>query len=389
MKLIQEQLDTIRQRFEQMKTREDFLALLNYIQQAVAGQEQEIAPLVLKSVNWHANPVLNPNRSSLFSIRKKSGGVRMIHAPSKGLKAILRPLNLLLQTVYEVHPAASGFVPGRSIVDNAQPHVGKHYVYNLDLKDFFHSIDQQRVKRALIYSKNGLGKEREELAFMISGLCTHPIEAEGEVRNVLPQGNPTSPTLTNIICMHLDRQLTGLARRFGLTYTRYADDITFSSQHNVYKDPEFASELKKIIQQDQQLQINPAKTRLQRSTYRQEVTGLVVNDKVNTTRSYKKQIRMWLYYWEKYGYEKAQQIFERDYLRDKGHVKKGIPELQHMIAGKMEFLRMVIGDVDDLELKGRVDLLVGKDDSINNLLEVWGKEGVEKAMKLYYHKNIE
>ena len=259
---------------------------------------------------------------------------RVIHAPAKGLKSILRSLNFVLQCMYEPHNAAMGFVNSRSIADNARRHVGHHYVFNMDLKDFFYSFDRKWVKYGLSYEPFNLSgtKEKEELAFLISCLCTHPIEVDGEIKTVLPQGSPTSPTITNILCHRLDRRLSGLAKRFGVTYTRYADDITFSSPHNVYQNDvdtkpdkngrydSFMAELKRIID-NEKLTINPKKTRLQKSGYRQEVTGLIVNEKVNVTRRYVKQIRMWLYYWEKYGYEKAEQIFKRDYISDKGHVK--------------------------------------------------------------------
>ena len=78
---------------------------------------------------------------------------------------------------------------------------------------------------------------------------------------------------------------------------------------------EFQSELTRIIEEDQQLKINPSKTRLQKTGFRQEATGLVVNEKVNVRRKYIKQLRMWLYYWEKYGTKKAEQIFIKDYIR--------------------------------------------------------------------------
>ena len=233
----------------------------------------------------------------------------------------------------------------RCSVETRTAHVGNHYVYNLDLKDFFHSFDRNRVKMGFIYEPFNLNGEREPLAFLLASLCTHPFEVNGEIKNVLPQGSPTSPTITNILCKKLDRRLTGLANRFGAKYTRYADDITFSSPHNIYNDEDFKKELERIISEDNllkingkqkeigpQLKINSDKTRLQKSAYRQEVTGLILNDKVNVRQRYVKQIRMWLYYWEKYGYEKAQQIFTRDYITDKGHVDYGkINELFEII----------------------------------------------------------
>ena len=130
------------------------------------------------------------------------------------------------------------------------------------------------------FNLNG-SDEKEEVAFLMAALCTHPIDIDGETRVILPQGSPTSPTITNVLCYKLDQRLTGLSKRFGLTYTRYADDLTFSSNHNIYNKEKFILELKRIIEEDQLLKINPKKTRLQKSGYRQEVTGLIVNEKVN------------------------------------------------------------------------------------------------------------
>ena len=113
----------------------------------------------------------------------------------------------------------------------------------------------------------------------------------------LPQVAPTSPLLTNAICDTLDRRLAGLAKRFGLRYTRYADDITFSSMHNVYQNGSpFRIELERIIS-GQHFKINPKKTRLHHRGQRQEVTGLTVGEKINVCRSYVKDIRAILHIW--------------------------------------------------------------------------------------------
>ena len=243
-----------------------------------------------------------------------------------------------------------------------------------------------------IYEPFNLGGDKEPIAFLLASLCTHPFEIDGEMKTVLPQGSPTSPTLTNILCKKLDRRLNGLANRFGATFTRYADDITFSSPHSIYKDKAFNQELKRIIEEDQKLIINPKKTRLQKAGYRQEATGLIVNKKVNVRRRYVKKIRMWLYYWEKYGYEKAEQIFKRDYIADKGHVKNMNPHLVNVLEGKLEFLKMVKGAEDSTYqgLKGRFDKLIkikeNKDKSkvdLNSVLDTLVNKGLCEAMKLY------
>lgn len=389
MKIEQTHIDHIRAKFAAMQGKEDLVQLLSEAKNLLYGEECK--PVQLKSLTYYANPEICKKRYQTFTIKKKSGADRTIHAPVKGLKSMLRSLNFVLQCMYEPHQAATGFVLDKSIVDNAKKHIGHHYVLNLDLKDFFHSFDRNRVKMGFMYEPFNLNGDKEPLAFLLASLCTHLFEIDGEVKTVLPQGSPTSPTLTNILCKKLDRRLNGLANRFGATYTRYADDITFSSPHNIYKDEEFKNELKRIIEEDQKLEINPKKTRLQKAGYRQEVTGLIVNDKVNVRRRYVKQIRMWLYYWEKYGYEKTDQIFKRDYIADKGHVKNMNAHLVNVLDGKLEFLKMVKGEEDGTYkgLKGRfMELacvkMVGitkfpNEDIIEKILEVWETAGIEQA----------
>jgi len=391
MKIEQEHIDQLRKQFADLQSKEDLVNLLSDAKNMLYGEECK--PVQLKSLTYYANPEICKKRYQTFTIKKKSGADRTINAPVKGLKSILRSLNFVLQCMYEPNEAATGFVMDKSIVDNAKKHVGHHYVLNLDLKDFFHSFDRNRVKMGFIYEPFNLSGDREPLAFLLASLCTHPFEIEGEVKTVLPQGSPTSPTLTNILCKKLDRRLNGLANRFGATFTRYADDITFSSPHNIYNDEAFNNELKRIIEEDQELAINPKKTRLQKAGYRQEATGLIVNEKVNVRRRYVKQIRMWLYYWEKYGYEKAEQIFNRDYIADKGHVKNMNAQLVNVLDGKLEFLKMVKGTEDSTYqgLKKRFDKIVEpqqkideeKNMDLNSVLDAFANKGLKEAMCLF------
>ncbi|MCG9971154.1 reverse transcriptase family protein [Christiangramia crocea] len=388
MKASPDQQTYIRKKFALLESKEDLLVLLNEAKRMMYGDECKV--FRLKALNYYANPDFCKKRYTSFDIPKKNGAKRIINAPVKGLRSILRVLNFILQAVYEAHPAATGFVQEKSIVDNAQPHVDKHYVYNLDLQDFFHSFDRNRVKLGFMKKPFNLRKDRnkEQLAFFLSCLCTHPFKIDGNIKTVLPQGSPTSPTISNILCRDLDRRLKGLAKRFNLNFTRYADDITFSSSHNVYNKNEFQSELTRIIEEDQLLKINPSKTRLQKTGFRQEATGLVVNEKINVPKNYTKQLRMWLYYWEKYGTKKAEQIFTQDYLKDKGHVKPDHPEMENVLAGKLEFLKMVKGTDDPTykKLQGRFLKLSMGSPLVDRVLKVWDEEGLNKAMELYYEK---
>ena len=221
-----------------------------------------------------------------FHIPKKSGGVRVITAPDGELKDILTTLAFIFSECYVPTPNAMAFTCGRSVADNARAHVGHHYVLNLDLKDFFTTITAMDVERGL----NRIGIS-PLVSRDLATICTYPVSDGQRVRNVLPQGSPASPVLSNICSMTLDRRLEGLARRFHLTYTRYADDMTFSSNNNVYhEDGDFMRELHHIVSECG-FTVNPSKTRLQKRGARQEVTGLNVGERVNVSRHYVKTLR--------------------------------------------------------------------------------------------------
>ena len=322
---------------------------------------------------------------------------------------MLSCMNFILQCIYTPHKAANGFVQNRSIVDNATPHCNSVYVYNIDLKDFFPSIDQARFWGRLQYPPFNLNPktERTELANIIAGMCCHSMTVErmnesGEwitvIKNVLPQGAPTSATITNIICERMDFYLTAVAKRFGLKYSRYADDITFSSLHNVFQeDSEFLYELHRIIH-EQGFHIKQSKVRLQNKGYRQEVTGLIVNEKVNVPKKYVKQLRKWLYLWENYGYERAEKLFVRDYIGEKGNSLKGKPNMQNVIWGKLEYLRMVKGTSDNTfsQLHKRYKLLTEeapieetgtRSQHLDKVLDVLFTKDLNSAMDIYQPKS--
>lgn len=387
--LTEEQTKVIKDRTALLQSKSDFVALLNDVAVMVYGDGGNKA-FDLKYLTYYANPKISSKRYATFEIKKKSGKTRVIHSPSSGLKSILKCFSYVLESVYEPHPAAMGFVPGKSVVDNARKHLHIQHVYNIDLQDFFYTFDRNRVKMVLWRNLFKMEKDKEDLAFFLAALCTHPIEINGEAKTVLPQGSPVSPILTNMICISLDRRLQGLAKRYRIRYSRYADDITFSSNRNVFVETEFQQELHRIIEEDQKLKINPDKTRLQKRGYRQEVTGVIVNDKLNVHRKYVKQVRMWIYYMEKYGLEKAEQLFRADYIRDKGHVKNLSNPMFSVLMGKLQYLKMVKGGNDNtyLALKERFDKVTGTENEIDAILTIWEIEGIEKAMDIEYSKNI-
>jgi RNA-directed DNA polymerase len=438
MKFTAEQNNIIRELFKQMDSKNDFLELLNEAKRMIYGEK--VIAFELTQLNYYINKdsvVLSPKSTSsllphlnngdarfsesekkatytTFTIKKKSGADRTIHAPIKGLKELQKALNLVLQSMYQPHEAATGFVLGKSIVDNAKVHVAQTYVYNLDLKDFFPSVDKARVWGRILFSPFNLNTtpDRKVIANMIAGLSCTPMQVQRFDQNewkkvttsVLPQGAPTSPVLTNAICEKLDKRLSGVAKRFGLNYTRYADDITFSSKHNLYKNAEgvnekiyvenssFDKEVRRIIG-DQRFHVKESKVRLQKEGYRQEVTGLLVNDKVNVSRNYIKQLRQWIHYWEIFGYDRAYLYFLQQYAAGKNEPLVKKPNMAMVLEGKLLYLKMVKGDTDStyLKLKNRYDILISKMLkllSVDNILEIWETEGIESAMEAFYAKPI-
>ena len=341
--------------FDTMQTNDDLSLLVNYIKSVIFAEGDRAKsdrqkPIKLQTITYFANTKLPLARYKAFSIPKKKGGERTLHAPVGALKTIQRCLNVVFQVMAEsyVHHVATGFVPGKSIVDNARPHVDKPFIYNLDLKDFFPSIGFGRVKACLTLPPFDLTGEREPLAFMMANLCCER-SINDPKHSFLPQGAPTSPVLTNVVCKQLDRRLAGLAKRFRLTYTRYADDLTFSSYRNVYNsNGEFCRELNRIIT-DQGFTINPTKTRLQQNGYRQEVTGLIVNERVNVSRQYWREIKLLLNLWSKIGEAKAQDCYWAKHYSD-ALIKKR-PLLTNVLMGKLLYMRMVRGADDELYKK--------------------------------------
>lgn len=243
-----------------------------------------------------------------FELPKKTGGTRLISAPMPRLKRAQRwILDNILHPI-PLHDAAHGFVPGRSIVSNAAPHVGRAVVVNLDLEDFFPTVGFPRVWgqfKALGYSPSA--------STILALLCTEPeideLQLDGRTWYVahdtraLPQGAPTSPALTNIICRRLDRALTTLATNSGFTYTRYADDLTFSG------DDASSEAVGKLLRRVRYLvgregfTVHPDKTRVLRRGRRQEVTGLTVNERVGVERATLRRFRATLFQIEQDGPE--------------------------------------------------------------------------------------
>ena len=233
-----------------------------------------------------------------FAIPKKTGGTRTISAPMPRLKAAQAWVQEHILARVPVDPAAHGFTVGRSILTNAAPHVGAPVVINADMKDFFPTITYPRVWGA--FRALGYGPS---VATVLALLCTEPdaetVVLDGQTWQVsrgpriLPQGAPTSPALTNLLCRRLDRRLSGLAAAMGLRYTRYADDLTFSGPADLPAG-RLLGRVRSIVT-DEGFTLHPDKTRIMRAGSHQEVTGIVVNEKPNVDRATLRRFRALLH----------------------------------------------------------------------------------------------
>ncbi len=242
-----------------------------------------------------------------FNITKKSGGTRKISSPIDGLKIIQKKLCYILQLNYSPKASSHGFVKSRNIVTNAQLHIRKKYILNIDLKDFFPSITFPRVFG--LFKANPFNFNKN-----VSGVLAQICCFKGQ----LPQGAPTAPIVSNLICSKMDSKLRLLAKELKCDYTRYADDITFSTTRKVfpvelvdsYTDTGIKLGKKLIdIINNNYFEVNPSKVRLLNKKSRLEVTGLTVNEFPNVKRTFVRQIRAMLYDWDKNGLDKAEKRF--------------------------------------------------------------------------------
>jgi retron-type reverse transcriptase len=248
-----------------------------------------------------------------FRIPKRRGGTRVIHAPKKRLKALQRKLHDLLVRGLPVSEHAHGFVRGRSVRTNAAPHVKKAAVVKLDLRDFFPSVTYARVRGLLIAL--GYGYEvAATLAVLMTEAERQPLEVNGRVFHVpvgprvCVQGAPTSPGLCNALVLRLDRRLGGLARKHGFSYTRYADDLTFSGD-----EPRKAERLIPLVARivkEEGFALNEQKTRILRRGGRQVVAGVTVNEVLGLSRQERRRIRAMLHQAQKTGDSQLRQEAE-------------------------------------------------------------------------------
>lgn len=271
----------------------DLAAILNYTPSALSY-------LVYK----------RPAKYTQFTIPKSNGEPRQICAPCDELKALQKQVKVLLDKCLATIEAkiqargaiSHGFKAGHSIITNAEPHKKRRYVFNVDLEGFFDSIHMGRIRGFLISNKDF--KLNPKVATVLAQIMCHD--------DKLPQGSPTSPVASNLIGHLLDLRLVQLAKRNGCSYSRYADDLTFSTNKKDFPEEIASSDesgnswsagpsLIKIIQKSG-FKLNHNKTRMQYRTNRQSVTGLVVNQITNTPAEVRRTARAMAFHLFNNGY---------------------------------------------------------------------------------------
>lgn len=316
---------------------------------------------------YHLYKLPDSKKYTTFLIPKRSGDAREISSPISAIKIIQSKLNRVLQNIYEPKEIVHGFIFERNVVTNAKQHIKQKYVLNIDLENFFPSIHFGRVRGIFkVYPFNF----NEEVANTLAHICCF--------NKRLPQGAPTSPVISNLICAKLDSEIMRLVKIHKCYYSRYADDLTFST--SIRKFPpcileliktdssyvaKAGAELSKIIKENS-FSINIKKTRLSHNYQRQEVTGLTVNEFTNVERKFVRQIRAMLNAWQKYELPAAEKEHFEKYNHRYRHMDRK-PSFDDIVRGKINYLGMVRG----------------KDDGIYiNLCNKFNKLSINKKIKI-------
>ncbi|HFH3420005.1 TIR domain-containing anti-phage reverse transcriptase [Pseudomonas aeruginosa] len=284
-----------------------------------------------------------------FEMRKKRGGFRKIDSPQKGLRVIQNQLAGLLQENIEFKSCVKGFIKERGILDNAALHKKSDWVLNVDIKDFFGSINFGRVRAVFIAKPFEI---HPDVATVIAQICCF--------NNYLPQGAATSPIVANIVASTLDNRIIKHIRNHRLLYSRYADDITISAKRIFPRQIAYINDGQTIVGEDlasifarSGFEINEKKSRLQAKFSRQEVTGLIVNKKLNVPAEYKNKLRTAIHHWVDNPVE-AERKYYIDILGlspEEAELTEDGSKLKRNIYGRLSFLALVKGADDPTYVK--------------------------------------
>lgn len=293
-----------------------------------------VTPEELKKVWWFRERMyLN------FEISKGSGKSRIISAPDYRLKMLQRKIALSLSGLYVPRNPVHGFVPDRSVRTNAVTHLRRRFVLNVDIKSFFPAITEPRVKGLL----ESIGVD-SDVAAIVARICSN--------NGCLPQGAPSSPLISNMICFRLDKEFISFSKKYRLLYTRYADDITLSSFQppsalfeGSYPAPgklapdQLSSELRTLVMNNG-FELNPEKIHYSDKNSRRVVTGLKVNDGLNVDRRYVRNLRATLYKVESIGVPAAQAELATRFGKSCG--------IQANLQGRISWVGFVKGQSDPI-----------------------------------------
>lgn len=291
--------------------------------------------------------IINKPDYITYQLPKKKSGIRIINAPIGKLKRLQKKLNYHLQGVYSIlkPDCSKGFILHKkgdnlkaNIVENALQHVQKKYVLNMDLKDFFSSITDQRIYTIF-----------REAPFCFDTQIASALTYLVTTNECLPQGAPSSPILSNFACLSLDEKITTFSNQNNWNYTRYADDLTFSS-NEAFTSVQIDF-IKQVLMQEG-FEPNEKKFRVRTSNKKQLVTGLVVNEKVNINRKMLKKTRAILFDLRVNGASKAaQNHFKMEYKPSKDEQLTFLQKLN----GTINFIGQVRGKDDVIYKKMKSD----------------------------------
>lgn len=301
-----------------------------------------------KTLAYFAYVAPRAKKYTQFTIQKKGGGTREISAPTKKLKQIQRAIQVQLDEHHTPKSSNHGYIQNRSIITNAKVHVGQRWLGKVDLSSYFPSIHAGRVVGLLSSAPFSLPKD---MAIVIAKLCTD--------EKKLPQGAPTSPVISNLITRRLDSKLKALARESKCYYTRYADDIFFSTNKRLFPaeiltlnengDTTCGEKLSEIFK-NEDFKVNRDKVSLKDGAQRKIVTGIVVNEKMNVPKDYIREIRTLLHSWKAYGFEQAELHWQNKYAPKNKPTTSAI-SLRRALRGKINHIASVKGKQDEVYLK--------------------------------------
>lgn len=372
--------EEIKKAFPLLKTRADVAAIL------------EIEDRSLRYFLFKRRP---ENLYTTFSIPKYNGKLRQIAAPQNELKQIQRKLAYVLSCIYTPKVCAYGFISGKNHINNASQHVQNSIVFNIDLKDFFSQIHFGRVRGMLMKPPYSIGVEAATTIAQIA--CYN---------GVLPQGAPSSPVLTNMICAPLDNSLLRLAKETGCVYTRYADDISFSTHKKQFpvsiavqngSEIQLGAKLQKTLAQHSFV-VNPQKVLMRNHAQHQEVTGLTVNSFPNIRRKNIRNLRSIIHHCETDGLYNAAKAYCKKGLCNNPAILDAVdnPEEQgtveawfvQVLKGKINYIKQVKGDKDMtyLSFAQRLNNVAKQDIFDVSALHFWETLAEENTCILQYNE---